>query len=317
LLEPRGTRGILRGFVLGAFLPALIYMTHYVSNEIWSAALASAAIAVALRILVRSPDSAALHLLLGAFMGAALLTKFSTATVVVVIVAVLLGRRLPEPGLGLRTIGGMLAACAAVCGWHFLRVALRFGNPLTGNWSPQVGFTWWQDPGYHTAGYYTGFGAALHRPIFSAFHSFADAIYSTLWGDGILGGSALVDVRPDWDYGWMIAGYLLALVPTVAILAGAVAMLARLVRDPRPEWWLLLGVLGATACGVFYMTLRLPFYAQAKAFYGLSAIVPLAVLGSRGLYVLARRARIAHAVFDVLVGVWAINALAAFWVRFW
>ena len=319
LLHPNETRRVLRGFLLGAFLPAQLYMTHYVSNEIWSAALASASIAVAIRILVRSPDSIGLHLLLGALMGAALLTKFSTVMVVAVIVAVLVGRRVVDGGsstvIALRTVGGMLAACAAVCGWHFLRVALRFGNPLIGNWDPQIGYTWWQDPGYHTAGYYTGFGAALHRPVYSAFHSFADAFYSTLWGDGMIGGSALVEVRPPWDFGSMTAGYLLAILPTVAILVGTVAALAQLVRAPRAEGWLVLGVLGATAYGVFYMTLRLPFYAQAKAFYGLSAFIPLAVLGSLGLGVLARRAPAAHAVFDVLLGVWAINAFVTFWIR--
>ena len=319
LLHPEEPRRLLRGFLLGAFLPAQLYMTHYASNEIWSAALAAASIAVALRILVRSPDSIGLHLLLGAVMGAALLTKFSTVMVVAVIVAVVVGRRILVGGsfaaIGLRTVGGLLAACAAVCGWHFLRVAMRFGNPLIGNWDPRVGYTWWQDPGYHTSAYYTGFGAALTRPIYSAFHSFADAIYSTLWGDGMIGASAVVDVRPPWDFDAMIAGYLLALLPTVAILAGLVATVARLVRAPRAEEWIVLGVLGATAYGVFYMTLRLPFYAQAKAFYGLSAFVPLAVLGSRGISVLARRAPIAHLVLDVLLGVWAMNTLLAFWIR--
>ena len=319
LLHPGNRRGLLRGFLLGAFLPAQLYMTHYVSNELWSAALASASISVALRILVRAPDSLRLHLLLGGVMGAALLTKFSTIMVVAVIVAVLTGRRLLERGasraIGLHTLGGMFAVCAAVCGWHFLRVALRFGNPLIGNWDPKVGYPWWQDPGYHTARYYTGFGAALVQPIYSAFHSFADAIYSTLWGDGMIGGCALVEVRPPWDFGAMSAGYLLALLPTVAMILGAALTIVRLVRAPRAEEWLILGVVAAIAYGVFFMTLRLPFYAQAKAFYGLSAFVPLAVLGSRGLEVLARRSAVANAVVDVLLGTWAMNAIMTFWIR--
>ena len=319
LLCPEHPRDVLRGLLLGIFLPAQLYMTHYVGNEIWSAALASASIAVALRILLKSPDSLRLHLLLGAVMGAALLAKFSTVMVVVPIVAVLAARRILDRGsstrAGLRTLGAMLAAGLAVCGWHFARVAIRFGNPLIGNWDPRIGYTWWQDPGYHTAGYYTGFGAALSRPIYSAFHSFGDAIYSTLWGDGMIGGSALVEVRPPWDFDAMTAGYLLALLPTAAILVGAATTLLRLVRAPRAEDWVILGVLAATAYGVLFMTLRLPFYAQAKAFYGLSVFVPLTVVGSRGLGVLARRAPKAATVIDVLLGVWAMNALVTFWIR--
>jgi hypothetical protein len=319
LLFAEFPRRWVTGIVLGAFLPAQLYMSHYVSNEIWAAAWASASISLGLFILRRDIDSAGAHLLLGALMGAALLTKFSTLVVVAVIFVVLIGRRTlrqdPSPRRWVGTVCASILACGIVCGWHFVRVWRHFGSPITGNWDAVTGFSWWQDPGYHTVEYYTSFGQALQEPIFSAFHSFADAIYSTLWGDGMIGGSGVSAVHPPWNYDLMAAGYLLALLPTIAILVGTVAATIRLVRTPRAEWFLLLGVLGGQALGIFYMTLRLPFYAQAKAFYGLPALVPLSIFAAWGFDLCAIRSRPLRVSLDLILGVWALNACASFWIH--
>ena len=50
---------------------------------------------------------------------------------------------------------------------------------------------------------------------------------------------------------------------------------------------LMLAVLGATSYALLNMTLRLPFYTQAKAFYGLSALVPLAFCFALGFDAIA------------------------------
>lgn len=321
LLFPERPRPLLVGLLLGAFLPVQLYMFQYVTNEPLHAALVSSAVYLALRILSRDDTSARAHALLGSVLGLAMLAKFSALIPLVVIAGVLAGRLVVRgtrethaPGLYARTLGTMFLAFLLVCGWHYARVAWRFGSPLVGNWDPAVGFAWWQDPGYRTSADFLRFGRSLVEPIFSAFWSLSDAVYSTLWGDGMLGGSSFPIVRPPWSYGLMAAGYLLALLPMLAILTGVAAAVVRLVRKPRAEGFLLLGLLGATSFAVAAMSLKLPFYAQTKAFYGLAALIPISVMGALGCEVLARRGRLARTLVYVLLGTWALNAYATFWI---
>src|SRR5207245_4701043 len=137
---------------LVAFLPAQLYMSHYVSNETWGAAWGAISFYVCLRIVRRDETSLGDHLLLGALLGAAMLTKFSSlivvGTILVVLVGSLVARGERSPAAWARSVGVVLLVFGITCGWHFLRVGLRFGKPLIGNWDPATGFSWWQDPGY-------------------------------------------------------------------------------------------------------------------------------------------------------------------------
>jgi 4-amino-4-deoxy-L-arabinose transferase-like glycosyltransferase len=319
VLFPDRPRSWVIGFSLGSFLPAQLYMAHYVSNETWAAAWAAVSCCVCLAILRRNDTGLPAHVALGALLGAAMLTKFSSLIVLAPILGVRIGslvaRGERSPAVWARTVGAALLACGLVCGWHFIRVDLRFGTPIVGNWDAATGFSWWQDPGYHTRAYYTTFGRSLVEPIFSSFHSFADGVFSTAWGDGLLGGSSDRAVRPPWNYDLMTSGYLLACLPTVAIFAGVVVVMIDTVRRPSAEWALVLGVLGCAGLAVFVMTLRLPFHSQAKAFYGLSALVPTSALGARGFDALAGRSTVARALLSVLWGTWALHACASFWIR--
>jgi Tetratricopeptide repeat len=317
LLFPLRPARVYAGFVLAAALPMQLYLCQYMSNESGAALLGSASIYLALRILTRHDTSLGSHLGLGMTLGAAMLAKFSTLPVLAVVFVVLAGRLyrsgVRETRVWARSLGVTAATSLAVCGWHFARVALRFGNPFTGNWDLATGFHWWQDPGYHVPGDYLRFGASLSAPIFSAVHSFGDGLYSTLWGDGLVGGRSSSEPWPPWNYPLMSAGYLLALLPTAALVIGGVAAIWRLVREPRAEWFLLLGVLGSIVLGVTVMTLRIPVYAQIRAFYGASALVPACALGAWGLDLLATRARAPRTIVLALFGVWALNAYASFW----
>ena len=107
----------------------------------------------------------------------------------------------------------------------------------------------------------------------------------------MLSGSGRVETPPPWDLELMAAGYLVALGPCLALLLGALLAFADFVRKPRAERFLLIAVLGATCYALLNMTLRLPFYTQAKAFYGLSALVPLAFCFALGFDALALRVR--------------------------
>ena len=309
LFPERPHRAVL-GTVLAAFLPAQLYLGQYVTNEGWLALWSSAALCLAL-------------LGLGAVLGLALLTKFSALLTLAAVAAVLAGRLLVrgerKPAAYLRTVGAVLLGALLISGWHYARVTTRFGSPLIGNWDRATGYAWWQDPGYRTAGDLLRGGSALGEPVWSAFHSIPDALYSTLWADGLQGGAALLAAGPPWDRELMAAGLLLALVPTAGLLLGLGAALVHLVRAPSARWFLLLGVLGATGFAVYAMCLRLPFYAQAKAFYGLAALVPLAAVGAWGLDLLAGKgagwgALARRLVVWTLVGVWALAAFRTYWV---
>jgi Flp pilus assembly protein TadD len=304
------------GLLCTAFLPPHLYLSQYVSNEMLAATLGSASIYLCLRVLSQDRPSFWLYVALGVSLGAALLTKFSTVLLVPVVLVVLLGRLLGGRQPGLRAALGIalvLVICIALSGWHYARVWNAFGNPLMGNWDPAVGEPWWQEPGFRTAHSYWGFGRVLVLPFRSGLHSVPDGFYSTLWGDGLYSG--LGTNQPPWNHELMAVGYLLAIVPTLAVLAGVVVSLVQIVRRPSAEGFLLLGLALLVSVSLVAMTLKIPSYAQAKAFYGLFAIIPFAVFAARGFEPLLSRWRAAALPVFVMLGTWALTAYLALWIH--
>lgn len=313
-------RPLVVGLAVAIFLPVQLYIFQYISNEGLNAALCSLALVVALDILRRQDVGARSHFLLGGVLGLAMLAKFSALVTCAVVLTALTGamyvRGVREIRIFARTIAAAALAALAVSGWHYARVWRHFGRPLIGNFDRGAGFAWWLDPGYATAGSFFRFGRSLSAPLFSALHGLPDALYSTFWGDGMLGGAALISVRPPWNYGLMAAGFLLALLPTVALLTGLVAELGKLVRAPSAEALLLLGALGGNVLAVVALNVALPYYGHGKAFYGLASMVPLCTLAGRGFEILAgERRRLLATAIAVLLGVWAATAYATFWIR--
>jgi protein O-mannosyl-transferase len=62
------------------------------------------------------------------------------------------------------------------------------------------------------------------------------------------------------------------------------------------------------------MTLKVPSYAQAKAFYGLSALTPLCFFGVLGWETLTQKRRSLQFVLGIFILSWAMNSLAAYWI---
>jgi tetratricopeptide (TPR) repeat protein len=308
-------RTALVGLLLAAFLPMHLYLAHYVTNEMLAAVLATATLYVCLRLLKSDMPSASQFAWLGLALGAAMLAK-ATAILLLPVVIVSIARKLAYTRapikISLGNLGLLLAICFTVCGWHYARIWSRFGTPLVGNWDVISGFTWWQDPGYHTSADYLRFGRSLVSPLFSGFAGFADGIYSTLWGDGLCGGAWRLSLA--WNQQPMVAGYLWALVPTALILAGMGVAIVQFVRKPSSELFLLLGFSAAIVFGLIFMTLKVPSYAQVKAFYGLSALMPLCFFGALGWETMIRgRARL-RSVLSVVLLIWAMNSLATYWI---
>jgi tetratricopeptide (TPR) repeat protein len=317
LCFPGRTAAQLVGLVLAAFLPMQLYLSHYVTNETLAATLATASIFLGLRLFRTKEPSVSQFAWLGLCMGAALLTK-ATALLVVLplflaVIVRLFVQRAPV-AIWLRHFGTLCAVVGATCGWHYARIWHQFGTPVVGNWDVAAGFLWWQDSGFHTAADYARFGRSLVAPLFSGFGSFADGIYSTLWGDGLCGGVADLAYRPPWNYNLMVAGYLLALAPALLILVGAAVACWRFVRKPSVDLFLLAGSSGAVTLGVVFMTLKVASYAQVKAFYGLALLVPLCFFGAVGWEALTRGRRPLQGALGILLLVWAMNSFASFWI---
>lgn len=319
LVFPNQPRRHLIGLTLASFLPMHLYMFQFVTNETLSAALVSASIYLTLRVLYQREDKVGAYAALGIVLGAAMLAKFSVLPVVAVVLIVLAGRLVIERRSireWLRTLGVATFLCFVVCGWRFVSVWWRFGSPFVSNWGgdSRIGPLVWQDPGYQTTSYYLRFGRSIVIPHFSGLYSFADGIYSTLWGDALSSGRPELWVGPPWNQDLMMVGYLLALLPALAIVIGIAAALVLLIRKPSAPWFLLNGVAAAMLLAVLYLTLKVPSYAVVKAFYAMSAMVPLCAFGAWGFDLLIRRWRMVRWLAVVALGTWAINAYAAFWI---
>ena len=306
-------RTALMGLLLAAFLPMHLYLTHYVTNELLTATLATLTVYLCLRLLKNETPRAAQFVFVGLALGATMLTKATGILLLPIVIAAICARcgHTPAPfAIWSRSLGLLIATCLAVCGWYYARIWLKFGTPLLGNWDAISGFTWWQDPGYHTAADYLRFGRSLINPLFSGFAGFTDGIYSTLWGDGLSGGASSVNVA--WNLSPMIAGYLLAVVPAGLILAGAGVATARFLRKPSAELFLLLTFPVVVALALSFMTLKVPSYAQAKAFYGLSALTSFCFFGAVGWETVTNSRTRFRFIIAALLIVWALNSLATF-----
>ncbi len=323
LLFPNQPRPQIVGLLLAGFLPANLYLSHHITNESLAALFVTGALYFSLRLMRSETSSLRLAIAVGVCLGLALLTKFSAVLALPVILGALAWKEVQRDrtqqagyrGKSVGKIAAVLGACAVVCGWHYVRVWQRFGNPLIGNWDPRLPFAWWQDPGWRTGSWYERFGEFLRRPLFSSITGFADGVYATLWGDGLCSGSALMNFRPQWNYDLMNAGYLLSLVATALLVIGTVVVLVRFLRQPTAEWFLMLGLVFAFAAGIGLMTLRVPSYAQVKAFYALPALFPLCAVAAVGWAFLVKKLAALRPLLWVGLLAWAITAYASFWIR--
>jgi tetratricopeptide (TPR) repeat protein len=313
LLFPRRFDLQLCGLLLAAFVPMQLYMSHYATNETLGAVLVTASLYLGLRILKNDRAGRLEYVGVGFSLGLAILAKATGVLLFpFLVIALAIKVRNERWAISVRNLAVMLAVCFAVCGWQYLRIGLRADAPFFG---VAGGFSWWQDPGYHTPANYFRFGRALIAPFFSGSHSFADGIYSTLWGDGLWGGQSDPDYRPPWNYDLMAAGYLLALVPTAVLLAGVATAIGRFVRKPSTELFLLLGLSAAVALALVLLAVRVPSFAQGKAFYGLSILAPLSVFAALGWQTLTRGRRSLQTTFGIILLMWLMNSFASFWIR--
>jgi Flp pilus assembly protein TadD len=311
------------GLLVAAFLPAHVLLSQYVTNEPLAGFWVTVAIYFCLRLLRAEKAGLWLPVGIGVALGAAMLTKYSVLLALPVF-PLALSQRLAGGEERtwrdwLRSMGVVVVGCLLVCGWYYERVWARFGKPIVGNWDVQTGQgpngQWWLDPGFGTSTYYFSFGQSLISPFFSGFYSFADGIYSTLWGDGLGSGAAYRFMRPPWNYDLMSAGYWVSLGVSLLVTIGAALVLASILRQPCGEWLLVFGMLSSFSVGLIWITVVLPYYAQSRASYALPALLPFSALAALGWDWLRRRRRAVGSAVWVLLLVWAMTVYTSFWVR--
>jgi hypothetical protein len=303
--------------LVGAFLPFHLYLSQYVTNEPLAGLFMTTAFYCFLRGL--EADRFSWWLGVGIALGAAALTKASSWLGVFLFPAALGLRLFSRRQFGLRdwlrSVGIILLVCLFVGGWHFARVWSHPSQPIMGIRERASAFAWWQDPGFRTEAFYSRAGQALVSPLFSGLHSFADGIYSTLWGDGLASGAACLTFRPPWNYNPMGAGYWLALGLCALFATGLAVTLVRFICGPEARWFVALGLVFVFTVGIVYFSLRLPSPASVKAFYAFPVLAPISALIVVGWNWWAQQHRVLQSVLWTVLLLWLMTVYAAFWIR--
>src|SRR5262249_54611931 len=160
-------RTALIGLLMAACLPMHLYMAHYVTNENLAATLATVTIYICLRLIRSDTQNVWQFVLVGFALGAAMLANPTIILLLPIVVAAIVVKHFHARApiaLSLRDVSLLLVICLAVSGWHYGRIWLRYGTPLLGNCDVVSGFTWWQNPGYHTVTDYSRLGRSLIAP---------------------------------------------------------------------------------------------------------------------------------------------------------
>ncbi|HVN36840.1 MAG TPA: hypothetical protein VMW19_01535 [Myxococcota bacterium] len=315
-LRPGDGRVGMLAVLFTAALPVGLYSAAYFTNETFHALLAGVALVAGVDALLAPRTSAAQSAWLGLWLGLASLAKF-TALALAPVALFFLACKLAaiERARAARALGLPLLAAGVwltLCGWYYARNWMVFGTPVAANWGDlSSGMVWWQQPGFHTAAWYLRFGESLSHPYLAGFRSFWDGVYSTFWGDGGVGGRVDPAQRHGfWQYDYVSSAYLLGLVATALLAAGAWLSLRRAFRDPDPRARAALSFLLCACYAVGFsllaLTASLPYFAQAKGSYALCLAPALALFFADAAARLddtlaARGAAIARAAFAGLL----------------
>ncbi len=280
--------------LFAAVIPVGVYMAAYLGNESMHAAWVSAALFVATCILTDERARRRDLVWLGVLLSLALLTKFTSLALAPLIVGFVLAKLLFLEGRSVREVAGIGAALAggmaALAGWFYLRSWLVYGDPVVWNLDIPGAVSWWLQPGFHTPAWLLSFGDGVQHPLFAGFASFWDGLYSTFWGDGLVAGMQTAHTRHGaWNESFMLIGYWLAIPATAPLAHGAWrAFRAATARAAVPNGvalarTMMFAVAATLFASSLLLSLRLPFYAQARASYLLAALVPIALFFADGL----------------------------------
>jgi hypothetical protein len=317
-VAPGDTRRALLAGALIFVLPVHIYTSAMLNEEILAATLVSIAITgAALELLRPSLAGPALGraALIGVAAGLALLTKLSGLLVIAAV-----GGAYFLLGLRRRSELPRATACAAlftvvallVGGWYYARNLERYGYIYPKDL--QVHSVMFEmPPGERSVSDYLRFPlATFSDPQLLApdlLHSVWGSTYATLWFDGHR------HFLPRSDLNVRRAGtliLLLALLPSVAFVAGALRGLVRALRGDSAVDTALLLLVALSLAGYVLFTWRNPWYATLKAGYLLGCSVPFAFYSSEALAEWTRPGRRSSLVVWIALVALAVAVLTTF-----
>ena len=310
------------GTLFGGLLPMNIYISSYPSNEAPAGFLTGAAILMATGFLISSREAWRWRPLLGIglVLGAAMLTKMTPVMLIPPLVLLIGYAAFAQtPGkrkAAVHFAGGasmVLLLVGAICGWYYCRNYIELGRPFIGGWQSERGIAWWQDPGYRMPRDFLCFGEALFHPAYAALFGFWNGLYSTLWMDGFLGGTAKLAASPPWNYEFLLGGMWLALLPTAAIVLGVLSTLRRPLVSAQSGMLFIVVVAGVYFAGLVFHFLTNPNYCATKAFYAVGITCCLAALCAAGFDLLTCR-RVPRAVVYGLFACWIASAYAGHFI---
>ena len=319
LMFPEHPRRWVLGLMVAGFLPVFVYLYQTPLNHCLAGTLASLTLYLVLRILCLPNASTRDYAFAGLALGVGDLSIVSAAVLVVPVGIALAAKYFVDRariGRSQAAFGILLLGLItfAVCGWHYLYLWVNLGTPIVGNMGFGVGspFAWWQDPGFQASGDYLRFGESLRSPLFEHLVQCRGRPLLIVVGRQLCRRRRGPRIPPPWSYDYLVAGMLLALVPTTAALLGAVAAIFGFLRKPTITWAFLLGTAFAIGLFVTYCRLLVPYYSAVKASYGLAGSVPLCVLATLGFDLLAAFSRRLRGLVFVVLGVWTLNVIATY-----
>jgi hydrogenase-4 membrane subunit HyfE len=199
---------------------------------------------------------------------------------------------------------------ALIAGWYYFRNYMELGSPFTGIYDRLQMLYWWQEPGYRTWSQILFFGQSLAYPVYSGVTSFGDAFYSTLWLDGFISG--VIDFVP-WNENFMIAGALLALVPSIFMMTGIVSACLDRKNVYRNALIFSIGIIVLLVAVMIDLYMVRTGYSVPKASYKLGLLPCYAIIVSAGAEPFLRN-KIIRSFALACFACWAFAAYAAYFV---
>lgn len=305
------------GTLIGGFAPMNFYISQVIGNEPLAGLLSSIAVVMVLGLI--SSDVLTLPkkklLLLGIVLGLALLTKVTAVLLVPAVLLALISMQSRMKASAKTVVVACLAVLGivvVVSGWYYFRNWMELGSPFVGGWETSRRIVWWQDPGYRTIRDFLSFGRSLVYPVYSGLAGFWDSVYSTFWLDGFLSSIISSDIRPPWNYDFMISGALLSILPAAGILFG-------IVKTAYPHGIARPGQIFSAYCIVLffsvllYLYVTVPIYSTAKATYTIGIIPCYAIICVTGLDIVMK-SRFMGAAVKALLICWAVSSYFSYFV---
>jgi hypothetical protein len=248
----------------------------------------------------------------------AILTKI-TPLILIPVICVFMISVLSGGGHGtrpaMRSAGIFLLVAFIVSGWFFARNWIELGKPFFGGWDPLRNIVWWQEPGYRLAKDYYAFGEVFRQPVYAAFRGFADALYSTFWGDGYNICEHLVTIPelPHWNYVPLAAGIGFSVAPASMMAVGAAISFWKSGEKERWPFTFLLASAGVYFAALVHLFTVVPTFSTVKASYTMGLTPCFAAMAALGSEPLIRNKYTAHLAASLLVG-WGMLTYAGFFI---